>query len=473
MGPEDSDATRDAPFHVMAMPTGPACNLGCEYCYYLNKAELYPDGEDFRMSTETLETFVKQYVEAQPGPEVTFAWQGGEPTLRGLDFYREAVRLQREHAPPGKRVVNALQTNGTRLDDEWGRFLAENDFLVGLSVDGPPDLHDEFRRTRAGEPTFEAVAEGLAVLRRHGVRFNVLCVVNAVNARYPLRVYDFFKRLGARWLQFVPLVELREATDGASGRGTAHATGTGTDRDEAPRGEGGGEEPADEFGVPTGRPTREWVRDRGGDVEASDGDYRAVVEAARDAPTTDRSVDPVAYGEFVCAIFDEWVREDVGSVSVRLFDQWLQTGLEGRASHCVFDETCGDQVAMEHDGDVYACDHFVEPGFRLGNVHETHLRDLLDDEGQRAFGAYKREGLPARCRECDVRRFCHGGCPKNRHLATPDGELGLNYLCAGYRRFFTHARPYLECFEAAVEDRRPLSSVTDAVAARDARAGNT
>jgi len=445
---QSSVPTAESPFHVMTKPNGPACDLECEYCFYLDTAELYPERSDFAMSDETLETFVRQYIEAQPGPVITFAWQGGEPTLPGLDFYRKVVSYQEKHAPDDVEVRNTLQTNGTLLDDEWCRFLAEHDFLVGISVDGPRDLHDRFRRTRSDGPTFDQVANGLSRLEDHGVEHNALCVVNAVNSRHPLEVYEFFKERGVEWIQFIPLVEPLRADDtGADGE---HRHGRDEDRDEA-----------------TVHQMPEWVRERGGDAARRDEDYAAVAEAAREAPVTARSVDPVVYGEFMCAIFDEWIRNDVGKISVRLFDQCLETVLRGESSLCVFQEECGSQLAVEHNGDVYACDHFVDPGFERGNVHDTHLADLVDAPEQRQFGEYKRDGLPPRCRDCDVREFCHGGCPKNWHLTTPDDAPGLNYLCAGYRRFFTYVQPYLDLVERTIDDGLPLPFVADAVTALD------
>ena len=440
---EESVTTAGRPFHVMTKPNGPACNLDCDYCYYLETAELFPERSAFRMSEETLETYVRQYIEAQPGSEVTFAWQGGEPTLLGVDFFRRALELQEQYAPPGMVVQNTLQTNGTLLDDEWCQFLAEHDFLVGISIDGPRHLHDRFRRTRGDDPTFEAVYEGLILLQEHGVEYNVLCVVNAVNVRHPLEVYTFFREEAVEWLQFVPLVE---PLDG-DGSGSAASR-----RMVAP-----------DHRIPG------WVAEHGGTVEKADDDYEAVVEAARGAPVSERSVDPEAFGAFLCTIFDEWVRNDIGNMSVRLFDSCLENHLYGRASACVYNETCGAQLAVEHDGSVYACDHFVDPGFRRGNVHEDHLAVLVDASDQRRFGAYKREGLPGRCRACPVRAYCHGGCPKNWLLETPDGELGLNYLCAGYRRFFTYVRPYLDLIEETVENGLPFPLAMDAVAVRDER----
>jgi uncharacterized protein len=457
-GPKSSEMCRETPFHVMTMPIGPACNLDCEYCYYLEKSELYPEKANFRMSEDTLEEFIKQYIEAQPGPQVTFAWQGGEPTLIGVDFYREVVNLQEEHAPADKQIVNTLQTNGTRLDDEWGRFLATHDFLVGISIDGPRELHNQYRQTRAGGPVFEEVMTGLSVLQEHGVEYNVLCVVNRYNSQYPLHVYEFFKNQDIEWLQFIPLVEMPETTD---------AKPASVDTTHEPNAA------LDDLGVPTDQPTYDWVRERGDPANESDDNYHAVLDTAREAPVTNRSVDPEAYAEFMCAIFEEWVRNDVGEISVRLFDQSIQVALGGEASYCILRETCGDQVAMEHNGDIYACDHFVDPGFHLGNIHETHLMELLDSEEQRQFGQYKREGLPPRCRECDVRAFCHGGCPKNRHLKTPGDEAGLNYLCAGYRQFFTYIQPYLDIFEKTVRENKPLPFVMDGVAVLDERAASS
>lgn len=438
----------ERPFHVMTKPNGPACNLECEYCFYLDKADLYPERSDFAMSDDTLETFVRQYIEAHPGPVVTFAWQGGEPTLLGVDFFRKVVRFQEQHALEGVRIQNTLQTNGTLLDAEWCQFLADNNFLVGISIDGPRDLHNRFRKTRADGPTFEHVMDGLSRLKKYNVEHNALCVVNTVNSHHPHRVYEFFKDQGIEWVQFIPLVEPVDAPDADTGADTSvEATHVDDPRD-------------DDF---IDHQVPDWVRERGGAVEDHDEDYEAVVEAARAAPVTGRSVDPAVYGEFMCAIFDEWIRNDVGDISVRLFDQCLETLLHGEASLCVFHETCGSQVAMEHNGDVYACDHFVDPGFKRGNIHETHLADLVEDTEQRQFGEYKRDGLPPRCRTCNVQEFCHGGCPKNWQLTTPDGAPGLNYLCAGYRRFFTYVQPYLDLVEQTVDDGLPLPCVMDAV----------
>lgn len=445
-----SRTTADRPFHVMTKPNGPACNLECEYCFYLDKTELYPERSDFGMSDETLETFVRQYIEGQPGPVVTFAWQGGEPTLLGLEFYRKVITFQEKHAPDGVRIQNTLQTNGTLLDETWCQFLSKHDFLVGISIDGPRDLHNRFRKTRADGATFDRVMNGLSLLEKYDVEHNALCVVNTCNSRHPLKTYEFFKERDIEWIQFIPLVE------------PIHTSGTDADSDIGIDAEHPGED-----GEVNGHQVPEWVRERGGAVERRDEDYAAVVDAARGAPVTERSVDPDVYGGFMCTIFDEWIRNDVGDISVRLFDQCLETVFRGESSLCVFREACGSQVALEHNGDVYACDHFVDPGFRRGNIHDAHLADLVDAPEQRQFGEYKRDGLPPRCRNCDVRELCHGGCPKNWHLTTPEGTPGLNHLCAGYRRFFTYIQPYLELVERTADDGLPLPLVMDAVTTLD------
>ena len=360
--------TASRPFHVMAKPTGAVCNLDCAYCFYLTKKQLYP-GSGFRMSDEVLEQYVVQLLDAhRDQPETVLAFQGGEPTMMGLDFFRRVVDLERQHARPGQVVRNTLQTNATLLDDDWAEFLREHDFLVGVSVDGPRELHDTYRVDRGGKPTFDRVVAGLAALQRHGVEWNALVTVNRANQDHGAGVYRFLRDdLDAHFVQLIPIVD------------------------------------------------------------------------RHDGELLPHSVEPAAYGDFLCAVFDEWVRHDVGTVFVQDFDtalaHWL--GLEG-AGVCVHERTCGTSVALEHTGDVYSCDHFVEPDHLLGNLRDTHLVDLLASPRQRAFGAAKRDTLPRHCRECDVRFACHGECPKNRFTTTPDGEPGLNYLCAGYEAFFRH-----------------------------------
>lgn len=360
------------PFHVMVKPIGPVCNLDCGYCYYLHKDGLYPQSEDFRMRPDVLEHFIQDYIAASPGPRVDFAWQGGEPTLMGLDFFRRVVALQEKFLPLGVRCTNALQTNGTLLDEQWCAFLREQRFLVGISLDGPARCHDAYRVDKAGRPTHAAVERGLALLQSHGVEYNVLCTVNRFNSTHPLEVYRYFRERGVGWLQFIPIVE--------------HLGGM---------------------------------------------------------QVSERSVLPEDYGAFLIAVFDEWVRHDIGTVFVQLFEEWASVWAGMPAGLCVLRETCGRALAMEHNGDVYACDHFVSPEYRLGNLAQTPLAELAAAATQEAFGTEKREGLPAACRACAYRFACNGGCPKDRFARSDDGEDGLNYLCAGYRGFLAHADPYL------------------------------
>jgi uncharacterized protein len=358
--------TPPSSFHVLAKPAGARCNLACRYCFYLTKVELYPGGT-FRMSDDLLEEFLRQYIEAQQVPAVTVAWQGGEPTLMGLDFYRRSVDLAEGFARPGMQVGYTMQTNGTLLDDEWCKFFKQHNFLVGISIDGPRDRHDAYRVDRKGRGTFARVMEGLALLQKHGVEYNILCTVHAANGDHPLDVYRFFRdEAGAQFLQFIPIVE------------------------------------------------------REGDA------------------ATDRSVRPAQWGRFLCTVFDEWVRHDVGEMFVQHFDTALAAWVGHPPGLCTFAPTCGAAVALEHNGDLYSCDHFVEPDHYLGNITATPLAELVGSAQQQRFGQDKRTTLPRFCRECPVRFACHGGCPRNRFVATPDGEPGLNYLCEGYRRFFSH-----------------------------------
>ncbi|MGZ4705405.1 MAG: anaerobic sulfatase maturase [Acidimicrobiales bacterium] len=365
--------TAPAGFHVLAKPTGPICNLDCEYCFFLSKEALYP-GDRFRMGDDLLDTYIRQLLESHTTPEVTIAWQGGEPTLMGVDHFRRAIELVEHYRRPGQTVEHTIQTNGTLLTDEWCELLAEHHFLVGISIDGPPALHDRYRVDKKGRPTYDRVVRGLDLLKQHGVDWNVLCTVNAANQHAPLDVYRFFRDdLGARHIQFIPIVE------------------------------------------------------RDNDTGFQEGDT-----------VTDRSVDPEAWGRFMIAVFDEWVTGDVGTVFVPHFDAALASWLGMPPALCIFGETCGNAVALEHNGDLYSCDHFVEPDHLLGNITRTHMVELLASPQQRAFGDAKRDTLPAYCRSCEVRFACNGECPKNRFTLTPDGEPGLNYLCAGYKAFFTH-----------------------------------
>jgi len=364
-------------FHLLAKPTGAACNLDCAYCFFLDKEAFYP-GSAFRMSDEMLERYLRQLIEAHAVDQVTIAWQGGEPTLMGLDFYRRAITLAEKYRRPGTTFLHTMQTNGTLIDDEWAAFFTEHHFLIGLSLDGPRELHDVYRVDKGGRPTFDRVMRGLRRLQAHGVEYNLLTTVNHVNGDYPLEVYHFLRdEAGTDWMQFIPVVE-RINGDGL----TLYQRGT---------------------------------------------------------TVSDRSVGAEQFGRFLSVIFDEWVRHDVGRVYVQTFEASLRNWL-GMASSgmCVFNETCGVGLAIEHNGDLYACDHFVEPDYLLGNIGQSHMLELVASEQQTRFGRDKLDRLPAYCRACDVRFACHGECPKNRFLATPDGEPGLNYLCAGFKAFFHH-----------------------------------
>jgi len=385
-GGEDAGVEEMAPpraFHVMTKPTGPICNLDCAYCFYLEKEALYPGERSWRMSDQVLERYVERYITEQDSPVISFAWQGGEPTLMGLDFFRRVVALQRRHCPRGKRIENALQTNGVLLDNDWARFCAEHGFLVGISIDGPADLHDRYRVDKGGKPTHAKVMAAIERCARHGVEFNTLTVVNRVNAREPGRVYRFLAGIGSVFHQYIPIVE-------------RHAE------------------------------------------EADLLDLAAPEEA--DRALTDWSVTPELWGDFLCGVYDAWIRRDVGRVFVQLFEVQLGILVGGPAQLCVFAERCGTGLAMEHNGDVYACDHYVYPAHCLGNVVDDALSSMVDSPQQRAFGAAKAD-LPRMCRECEYLVQCRGECPKHRVATTPDGEPGLNHLCAGYRRFFAHSRP--------------------------------
>ncbi|MDA0334647.1 MAG: anaerobic sulfatase-maturation protein [bacterium] len=397
----------------MAKPSGSVCNIDCEYCFYLEKEKLYPDAKrDWRMSDEVLERYVRQYIEAQDVPSAGFAWQGGEPTLMGVDFYRRAVELQKQYAN-GKEITNAFQTNGILLDDEWGEFLADNDFLVGLSIDGPRQLHDRYRVDKGQKPTFDRVVGGLEVLKKHKVEFNTLTVLQNHNADHPLEVYHFLKEIGSGYMQFIPIVE-RLA----------------------------GDEPED-------------------GLELVHPDYDGKAKVTR------WSVAPTQYGRFLCTVFDEWVRQDVGQTFVQIFDVSLGSWLGQDASLCIFAETCGSALIIEHNGDLYSCDHFVYPEHNLGNVRDLSIREMVASPEQRKFGQDKADLLPRYCRECDFRTACNGGCPKHRFEPTPHGESGLNYLCKGYKMYFGHIGPYMEVMANLLRQRQPAAGVMDWVRARD------
>jgi len=414
-----------AAFHVMAKPTGAICNLDCEYCFFLSKEMLYP-GSRFRMAAELQEAYIRQLIDAHArSPEVVIAWQGGEPTMMGLDFFRRSMKIERDCARPGQRVLNTIQTNGTLLDEEWGAFLAENDFLVGISIDGPAPMHDAYRVDKGGKPTYDRVIRGLDVLRRHGVEWNVLTTVHAVNGGHGRAVYAFLRdELGARFIQFIPIVErVTEA-----------------DLPVADAGWGAGV--------------------RGRPLYTQDGDQ-----------VTRRSVGPVQYGRFLIDVFDEWVRRDIGTVYVQMFDTALASFHGEPGGMCVHAETCGLQVALEHNGDLYSCDHYVEPGYLLGNIGERNLLDLIVLPAQREFGLAKKETLTRYCLDCDVRFACNGGCPKDRFATSPYGEPGQHYLCPGYKDFFHHVSEPMRAMSALLRAGRPPADLMAAYAAADSRRG--
>jgi uncharacterized protein len=397
------------PFHIMTKPIGPICNLDCKYCFYLEKENLYVDRSNsgtrhWAMERETLERYVQQYIAAQAGEEVHFAWQGGEPTLLGVEFFRTAVELQQQYAN-GKSIKNALQTNGTLIDDDWGEFLGDNGFLVGVSIDGPRELHDCYRVDKGNSPTFDRVMRGIEALKRHKVEFNTLTVVNRKNSEYPIEVYRFLKEIGSGFIQFIPVVERKAAE-------------------------------ADSAGLVLIKPSYQ-----------------------KSAEVTEWSVEAEAYGRFLTRIFDDWVKHDVGHVFVQMFDVALESWLGMDASLCVFRRTCGTALAMEHTGDVYSCDHYVYPENKLGNMMETALETLVGSTQQKAFGNDKRDSLPRFCRECEVRFACNGECPKHRFIQTPDGEAGLNYLCAGYKYFFKHIDPYMQFMAGELRAGRPPANI--------------
>ncbi len=361
-------------FQVFVKPIGPLCNLGCSYCYYLPKEALYPDGSNFQMPNDVLEKYIKQHIEASPGPLISFSWHGGEPTLLGLDYFRKIVSLQHKYQPPNNSIFNGIQTNGTLLNDEWCRFFAREGFGVGLSLDGPREIHDRYRVTKDQKSTYEQVMRGYRLLQKHQVNTEILCVVNSYNVQVPLQVYRFFKQINARYITFLPLVEKRLDTE------------------------------------------------------------RSVSEI---------SVSAEDWGKFLCSVFDDWVNNDIGQIKVQIFEEASRTAFNQEHSLCIFRPICGDIPVIEHNGDFYSCDHYVDTEHCLGNIKETHLVELLERQAQHIFGRAKLETLPRYCKECNVRSMCNGECPKNRFITTPDGEIGLNYLCRGYKRFFTHCQPFV------------------------------
>ena len=411
-------------FHLLAKPSGATCNIDCTYCFFLSKEALYPN-EKTRMSEATLEAYIRQLLESHRTPEVTVAWQGGEPTLMRLDFFRRAVELVEKHRRPGQAVQHTFQTNGLLLDDEWCAFFKEHDFLVGLSVDGPRELHDTYRKDRRGQGTFDLVMRGWEALRRHAVDFNILCTVNAANQGHGRTVYRFFRdELGAKWVQFIPIIErATEETIAVANRGWSEQPGR-----------------------------------------------QRLLYTQTGSLVTERTVGGEQYGRFLVDVFEEWLRRDVARVFVQLFDVTLEAYF-GRHLLCIHAPTCGYGPALEHNGDLYSCDHFVEPRFRLGNIHERHMLELVASPEQRKFGEDKRATLTAQCRACEVRHLCHGGCPKDRFAVSRDGEPGHNYLCAGLELFFKHTRPAMQAMGRLLQQGRAPADVMAQVAAEDAKRG--
>lgn len=394
------------PLYVMLKPAGAHCNLACKYCYYLEKNKLYPTAQRHLMSDEMLELFTREYIEAQTMNQVLFTWHGGEPLLRSIDFYRKAISLQQKYAG-GRRIDNVIQTNGTLLTDEWCEFFAQNHWLVGISIDGPQPDHDHYRLTAAGKPSWKKVMQGIKLLKKHGVEWNAMAVVNAYNANHPLEFYRFFKENGCQFLQFTPIVE----------RLTRHEDGRNL-------------------------------------ASLADKDKISLSEA---------SVAPEQWGYFLCAIFDEWVRKDVGRIFVEIFDCTLANWMGISPGICAYSKECGHAGVMEHNGDVYSCDHFVFPEYKLGNIRDHSLIDMLYGEQQQEFSRLKHSSLPRQCKECDMEFACHGECPKNRFMKDRYGDSGLNYLCPGYYHYYQHVAPYMDYMKQELMSQRPPSNIMKVV----------
>lgn len=390
------------PLYVMLKPAGAHCNLACKYCYYLEKTKLYPTAQRHLMSDEMLEQFTREYIEAQTMNQVLFTWHGGEPLLRSIDFYRKALSLQQKYAG-GRRIDNVIQTNGTLLTDEWCEFFAQNHWLVGISIDGPQPDHDHYRLTAAGKPSWQKVMQGIKLLKKHGVEWNAMAVVNAYNANHPLEFYRFFKENGCQFLQFTPIVE----------RLTRH----------------------------------------------EDGRTLASLADKDEISLSEASVTPEQWGYFLCAIFDEWVRKDVGKIFVEIFDCTLANWMGISPGICAYSKECGHAGVMEHNGDVYSCDHFVFPEYKLGNIRDHSLIDMLYGEQQQEFSRLKHSSLPRQCKECDMEFACHGECPKNRFMKDKYGDSGLNYLCLGYYHYYQHVAPYMDYMKQELMAQRPPSNI--------------
>lgn len=394
------------PLYVMLKPAGAHCNLACKYCYYLEKNKLYPTAQRHLMSDEMLEQFTREYIEAQTMNQVLFTWHGGEPLLRSIDFYRKALSLQQKYAR-GRCIDNVIQTNGTLLTDEWCEFFAQNHWLVGISIDGPQPDHDHYRLTAAGKPSWKKVMQGIKLLKKHGVEWNAMAVVNAYNANHPLEFYRFFKENGCQFLQFTPIVE----------RQTRH----------------------------------------------EDGRTLASLADKDEISLSEASVTPEQWGYFLCAIFDEWVRKDVGKIFVEIFDCTLANWMGISPGICAYSKECGHAGVMEHNGDVYSCDHFVFPEYKLGNIHDHSLIDMLYGKQQQEFSRLKHCSLPRQCKECDMEFACHGECPKNRFMKDKYGDSGLNYLCPGYYHYYQHVAPYMDYMKQELMSQRPPSNIMKVV----------
>ena len=394
------------PLYVMLKPAGAHCNLACKYCYYLEKNKLYPTAQRHLMSDEMLEQFTREYIEAQTMNQVLFTWHGGEPLLRSIDFYRKALSLQQKYAG-GRRIDNVIQTNGTLLTDEWCEFFAQNHWLVGISIDGPQPDHDHYRLTAAGKTSWKKVMQGIKLLKKHGVEWNAMAVVNAYNVNHPLEFYRFFKENGCQFLQFTPIVE----------RLTRH----------------------------------------------EDGRTLASLADKDEISLSEASVAPEQWGYFLCAIFDEWVRKDVGKIFVEIFDCTLANWMGVSPGICAYSKECGHAGVMEHNGDVYSCDHFVFPEYKLGNIRDHSLIDMLYGEQQQEFSRLKHSSLPRQCKECDMELACHGECPKNRFMKDKYGDSGLNYLCPGYYHYYQHVAPYMDYMKQELMSQRPPSNIMKVV----------
>ena len=393
------------PMYIMVKPVGSACNLRCDYCYYLEKQHLYANEGRQMLSDELLERFIREYIESQTTPEVLFTWHGGEPLVRPLAFYEKVVRLQQRYAR-GRRIANSLQTNGTLINDNWARFFHDQGWLIGVSLDGPEAYHDAFRRTRGGGPSFRNVIRGIDILNRHAVEWNALAVANRLNGDHPLSFYRFFKNIGCRYIQVTPVVERLAHHD--DGRQLA-----------------------------------------------------SLVDEGQLAPF---SIRPKQWGNFLCTIFDEWVRHDVSMFFINIFDATLANWVGVVPGLCTMAKHCGHAGVMEHNGDVYSCDHFVFPEYKLGNIHEQSLVEMMYSERQRRFGRAKADSLPTQCRECQWLNACHGECPRNRFIRTANGEPGLNYLCEGYRQYFSHVAPYMDVMKHLLGEKRPPAEIMDMLA---------